>query len=63
MTTTKTIKLTDEERNTIYNAIIITQNLYSDKCCGNETLDEFHTSQIDKLESILHKFITSKFDK
>jgi hypothetical protein len=63
MKTTKTIQLTDEERNTIYNAIITTQNLYSDKRTGNETLDEFHTSQINQLESLLHKFITSKFDK
>lgn len=63
MKTTKTIQLTDEERNTIYNAIITTQNLYSDKRCGNETLDEFHTSQIAQLESVLHKFITSEFDK
>ena len=62
MTTTKTIQLTDEERNAIYNAIITTQNLYSDKRCGNETLDEFYTSQINQLESLLHKFITSKFD-
>jgi hypothetical protein len=63
MKTTKTIQLTDEERNAIYNAIITTQNLYSDKCTGNKMFDEFLTSQIAQLESLLHKFVTSKFDK
>jgi hypothetical protein len=63
MKTTKTIQLTDEERNAIYNAIITTQNLYSDKCCGNKMFDEFLTNEIEKLESLLHKFVTSKFDQ
>jgi hypothetical protein len=63
MKTTKTIQLTDEERNTIYNAIITTQNLYADKCNGNAHIDEYFYARIDELESILHKFITGKFDK
>jgi len=59
----KTITLTHQERNAIYNAIISTQNLFADKRCGNEAFDENLTSRIEELESILHKFITSPFDK
>lgn len=59
----KTITLTHQERNAIYNAIITTQNLYADKCNGNAHIDEYFYERIDELESILHKFITGKFDK
>ena len=59
----KTITLTHQERNAIYNAIIVAQNEYADKRCGNKTFDENLTSRIDELECILHKIITSPFDK
>jgi hypothetical protein len=63
MKTTKTIQLTDEERNIIYSAIIFTQNQYADMRSSNETFNTYLNERIDKLESLLHKFITSKFDK
>ena len=59
----KTITLSVRELECIYNAIISTQNLFADKRCGNKTFDENLTSRIEELESILHKIITSPFDK
>lgn len=59
----KTITLTTRQLECIYNAIISTQNLLADKRCGNEAFDENLTTRIEELESILHKIITSPFDK
>lgn len=59
----KTITLTTRQLECIYNAIITTQNYYADKCCGNTHLDNYLLDRIDQLESVLHKFITSEFDK
>ncbi len=59
----KTFTLSVRERNAIYNAIITSQNYYADKCNGNAHVDEYFYERIDELESILHKFITGKFDK
>jgi len=59
----KTITLTQRELECLYNAIISTQNLLADKCCGNTHLDNYLLDRIDQLESLLHKIITSEFDK